>query len=121
MAEHLISTPALLDACHRCGHPLLTAHAEGTPVRADVEPLDLRAELAVLLDGRATYDVQPHGIPRKPYLFHRHQFRIKGRRNWAVVAEHKCPPGPHFPPPKRKPPTELVIPFGPPIPDQPPF
>ncbi|MGI5155790.1 hypothetical protein [Microbispora sp. CA-102843] len=120
MTEHFISTPALLDTCHHCGRPILTAHSEGLLARADPTPITPADELAALIAGRRTYDIHPMGLPRKPYLVHRSQFRIRAPRKWAVVAEHQCPPGPHFPPP-RKPAVHLEIPTGPPTPETPPY
>ncbi|WP_433415060.1 hypothetical protein ACQP1V_36330 [Microtetraspora malaysiensis] len=120
MVEHFISTPADLIACHRCGQPTLTGWSEGLLARADVTPLDQVAELVALVEGRMTYDFQPIGLPRRPYLIHRHAWRIQATRKWQVVADHRCPPGLHFPPP-RKPAMELVIPIGQLIPDNPQF
>lgn len=116
----MISSPAVLDTCRRCGNLILKGHSEGLMVRADPAPLDRRQEYDAILAGRATYDVHPHGLPRKPFLWHRHQYRIRGARDWNVVADHRCPPGPHFPPPPA-PPTPLFIPFPYSTPDQPPF
>lgn len=111
MAEHMISTPIVMTTCRRCGRPILAAHSEGIPARADLDPLDRYGELIALLDGRATYDLQPFGLPRRPYLIHRYDWRIQAAPCWPIVADHKCPPGPHFPSP-RKPPIDLVIPIG---------
>lgn len=116
----MIDIPAVLTTCPRCGAQILDAVSEGLHVLADATPLDAHAELAALLDGRLTWDVQPIGLPRKPHLHHRHSFRIKPERKWPVVATHKCPPGPHIRPPQQKP-VVLVIPYGKPTPAQPPF
>ncbi|MFE3449643.1 hypothetical protein ACFXJ8_11975 [Nonomuraea sp. NPDC059194] len=117
----MISSPAVLDSCPRCGGLILVAHTDGIPARADAAPLDPHQELAAILDGRFTYDVQPLGLPRKPYLMYRHSFRIaRSTREWKVVATHKCPPGPHRPT-IRQPPTTLVIPYASASPDIPPF
>lgn len=117
----MISTPAMLTNCRRCGALILTGHSEGLFARADVTPLDRHQELDAILAGRTTYDLHPLGLPRRPYLFHRHQFRILSKQqDWKVVAQHKCPPGQHFPV-IPGPPQELVIPYGKPIPANPPF
>ncbi|MEV7011566.1 hypothetical protein [Streptosporangium sp. NPDC051022] len=116
----MISTPAVLDTCPRCGTPTLVGHSEGLLIRATAGPLDPRGELDALTAGQMTYDVQPLGLPRKPYLIHRNAWRIHADRKYAVVATHKCPPGaraPHF----RPDPVPLFIPYGEPIPDQPQF
>lgn len=116
----MISTPAVLTGCPRCGTQILLGHDQGLPIRATAQPLDPHQELAELLAGRHTYDVHPLGLPRKPYLTYRESFRFQGKREWAVVADHKCPPG--APPPLfRFEPVALVYPYGPPDPDQPPF
>ncbi|MGW4469683.1 hypothetical protein ACWENQ_08420 [Nonomuraea sp. NPDC004354] len=110
----------MLDTC-RCGALILVCQSEGIPARADAAPLSPEQELAAILDGRMTYDVQPLGLPRKPYLMYRHSFRIaNGKGEWKVVAAHKCPPGPHHPT-IRQPPTPLVIPYASASPDIPPF
>ncbi len=116
----MIDIPAVLDHCPRCGAQVLDATSDGLPTRADAQPLDPQAELAALMSGQLTYDVQPLGLPRRPYLHYRDAFRIQAERKWTVVATHKCPPGPHFPQPRGKP-VHLIIPIGIPIPDQPPF
>ncbi|WP_326637307.1 hypothetical protein OG884_26605 [Streptosporangium sp. NBC_01755] len=116
----MIDIPAVLDHCPRCGGQILVAVSDGLPTRADATPLTPQAELAALLDDRLTYDVQPLGLPRRPYLHHRNSWRIQAPRKWPVVGSHRCPPGPHFPRPQTKP-VDLIIPIGHPIPDQPPF
>jgi hypothetical protein len=116
----MITTPAVLDTCPRCGTAVLAAHSGGVPVRADAEPLDERGELLALLDGRMTYDMYIGGLPRKPYLHLRYSWTISRPRKWKVVTDHKCPPGPHLRR-QRTPPIDLIFPSGPPIPDNPPF
>lgn len=117
----MISSPAVLDACRRCGSLILRGQAEGATARANPTPLDRRQELTAILAGLATYDVQPLGLPRQPYLRYRNTFRILStNQGWKVVADHACPPGPHFPQPPTKP-IHLTIPYGSPVPDQPPF
>lgn len=116
----MIDIPAVLDRCPRCGTQILDATSDGVRVRADAHPLDPQEELAAILNGRLTFDVQPLGLPRRPFLHHRCSFRIAAGRKWSVVATHRCPPGPHFPQARQKP-IALVIPSGPPVPDQPPF
>ncbi|MFB4276058.1 hypothetical protein ACBJ59_12240 [Nonomuraea sp. MTCD27] len=116
----ILSTPVSMTNCRRCGALILSGYSEGCWVRVDPAPLDLRQELDAILAGRMTYDVQPLGLPRKPFVWHRTVFRIRGERKWKVVQEHRCPPGPHFPPPPAQP-VELVIPFNVSTPDTPPF
>ncbi|GHH67546.1 hypothetical protein GCM10017673_14700 [Streptosporangium violaceochromogenes] len=116
----MISTPAVLDTCPRCGTPLLVGYSEGLLIRATATPVDPHGELDALTAGRMTYDVQPLGLPRKPYLMHRHAWRIQAARKWNVVATHKCPPeaqAPYF----RPDPVPIAIPYGSPIPENPPF
>lgn len=116
----MITTAAILDGCRRCGTPILVAHSEGIPVRTDATPLTPERELEAILAGLATYDVQALGLPRMPYLGYRNQYRIAGKREWTVVADHQCPPGPHNPPPPQKP-VPLIIRIGSPVPDDPQF
>jgi hypothetical protein len=120
MTEHLISRPAVLDTCPRCGRPILVGMDTGQLARADPTPLDPEKELLALLADQMTYDVQPLGLPRRPFLIYRTTLRIQRARKWTVVTTHKCPPPPYFPGP-RKPAVELVVPFGLPITDDPPF
>ncbi|MBF8193267.1 hypothetical protein ITP53_47895 [Nonomuraea sp. K274] len=116
----MISGPVSLTNCRRCGQLILSGYSEGCWAQVDPAPIDAAQELQAILAGLATYDVQPLGLPRRPFVWHRTSFRILGARKWAVVAEHRCPPGPHHPPPPSQP-IELVIPFNAPTPDQPPF
>lgn len=117
----MISSPVSLAVCRRCGKPILSGYSEGVWTRADPTPLDPAQELAAIQAGLATYDLQPLGLPRRPYLWHRTSFRILGERKWQVLAQHACPPGPHFPPPPAKP-TALYVPFAYSVPgDIPPF
>lgn len=115
-----MTTPAVLDTCHRCGRPLLVGHSEGLHTRATATPIDPLGEVEALGAGLFTYDVQLEGLPRRPHLIYRCQFRICAPRKWNVVAAHRCPPGPHFPV-RPGPPIELSVPYGVPDPDQPPF
>lgn len=116
----MISSPAAMTNCRRCGSLILSGYSEGVWVRVDTTPLTPEQELQALLAGRDTYDLHPLGLPRKPFLWHRTSFRIRGERKWQVLAQHVCPPGPHFPHPPAEP-VELVIPTGYSTPDQPPF
>lgn len=117
----MISTPAVLDTCRRCGALILIGQSEGLTTRANPAPLTPQEEYDAILLGHATYDVHPLGLPRRPFLMHRHSFRIaRGRREWKVVADHHCPPGPHIVPPPGKP-IRLEIPYATATPDQPPF
>ncbi|TYB50250.1 hypothetical protein FXF51_56845 [Nonomuraea sp. PA05] len=106
----MISSPVSLAMCRRCGQPILSGDSEGVWVRADPTPIDPRQELDAILAGLATYDLHPHGLPRRPYLWRRNSFRIRGERKWQVLQQHRCPPGRHIVPPPSQP-TELYIPF----------
>ncbi|MET7333292.1 hypothetical protein [Nonomuraea sp. NPDC005650] len=116
----MISSPVSLAICRRCGRPILSGYSEGVWVRANPAPIDAAQELAAIQAGHFTYDLQPLGLPRRPYLWHRTSFRILGERKWQVLAQHVCPPGPHFPPPPSNP-IELFIPFNVSTPDDPQF
>ncbi|GAA3441046.1 hypothetical protein Pve01_66710 [Planomonospora venezuelensis] len=99
---------------------ILVGHDQALPIRATAQPLTREQELAEILAGRHTYDLHPLGMPRKPFLVYRDSFRIAGTREWKVVADHHCPPG-AVAPAFRSPPIPLVLPYGQPIPDEPPF
>ncbi|MGA5764494.1 hypothetical protein [Nonomuraea bangladeshensis] len=116
----MISSPVHLDRCRRCGQPILSGYSEGAWVRADPAPVDALGELRALQAGRMTYDLQPLGLPKRPFLWQRTAWRIRGERKWSVHVQHACPPGPHFPPPPSQP-VELYIPSGYTVPDSPPF
>jgi hypothetical protein len=106
---HLESRPARYQPCPHCGHHTLTAQDAGIPVRCDPEPLSINQEIAALLLGRATYDVLVYGLPRRMHPRYRDFGRIRAPRRHAVIADHKCGPGPR--PLMRQPETEIVIPF----------
>src|SRR5690349_5715174 len=83
---HLITTPACPGTCPRCHLTILSGYSEGTPAHCDHTELDLRAELAARLEGRATYDLTGRS---RLELVYRDQFRIAHRR-WPVLAQHAC-------------------------------
>lgn len=85
---HFICTPAKLTACPRCRLPIITAHDEGLRVRADLVPLPdtPQAEIAALLEGRATYTRLINGE-----LVTRSAERIAARTlNGPIHADHRC-------------------------------
>jgi hypothetical protein len=93
MTGHLISTPAALLPCGRCGRHVLACFSGGFRTVADPEPLGLAAEIAAWLDSRMAFDVIKWGIPERLYLEYRTETRIAAGRNYLVVASHGCPPG----------------------------
>lgn len=117
----MITTPAVLDTCRRCGAAVLAGHSEGLHARVTAAPLNPYEEVQALGDGRWTYDLHLEGLPRRAYLIYRCPIRILGARKWKVLATHRCPPGPHYPR-KPGPPIEILIPYRvEPDSDNPPF
>lgn len=116
MSDHLITRPARAYTCPSCGQPVLVATTTGITFAADPAALSITAEIAVLLSGRRTYDLIVSGLPRRMWLEWRDVARVKSGRRYAVVADHPCriitmpDTG-----------TEIRIPVGAPIPDEPPF
>ena len=85
---------AKVGRCPRCAAPVLTgldSEIAGLAVRVDPSPLaDTTAELAALLQGRATFALRKiGGICR---LRFRDQYDIAGKLpdTTTVLAEHKC-------------------------------
>ena len=88
MADHLATTRAKPDTCHRCQDHILTGLAEGLTARVDATPLpDRNAEIAALLAGLRTYTCFSNHE-----LAYRDPTRIRDRRlgKCDVHAEHKC-------------------------------
>lgn len=88
MTEHLVTTIAKQQRCHRCRAPILTALDEGLTARVDATPLRNRdAEIAALLDNRRTYNYTSYG-----HLYYRDEWRIAASipPGTAIHAEHKC-------------------------------
>ena len=93
MSGHLVTTPARRGHCPDCGAEVLTGIAEGLSVAADVEPLDLAAEIAVRLAGRMTYNaVRIDGATE--LVARSDPCRVRTRR-WPVFAEHPHPAARH--------------------------
>lgn len=88
MSDHLITTVAKQQRCHRCNAPILTAHDEGSPARVDTTPLQNRqAEITALLDGRRTYNHTSYG-----HLYYRDEWQIAAPipPGTTIHAEHQC-------------------------------
>lgn len=116
MRQHLITTPATLQPCRRCGDWTLTGHAEGRLVHAHPIPLNAHEEAQALLDGRSTYNLHIQLMGTQMLLHWRSSFEIAAPRRCPVVTDHRCgrPIGtPHpTPPPRPAPPRmEYDIPF----------
>lgn len=84
-ASHLVSTQATATTCPRCDTPLLVALDEGLTARVDAKPIQPSKEIAVLLEGRWTYN---HAHKQ---LAHRDPARIRTDRTNPIHAEHRCP------------------------------
>jgi hypothetical protein len=88
VAQHLINTPAKTGECSRCGAIILTAITGGLTTVTDIQPLSVDEEIAALLLGRATFDLQQTGT--QTYLEWRDLTRIRAGRNHPIVAIHQC-------------------------------
>jgi len=118
VTEHLISRPAKLKTCPRCGEYTLTAITGGLTTATDPEPLTIDQEIAALLIGKRTFDIITIG--HRLYLEWRDIIRVKGGRVYPVVAIHICTPA--EPPPERRPDIELSTRgLAAEYPDEPPF
>lgn len=88
MADHLATTRARPDTCHRCRDPILIGLAEGLTARVDATPLpDRNAEITALLAGLRTYTRFSNDE-----LAYRDPTRIRDPRlsKREIHAEHKC-------------------------------
>ena len=118
VTEHLISRPAKLKTCPRCGEYTLTAITGGLTTATDPEPLTIEQEIAALLIGKRTFDIITLG--HRLYLEWRDIIRVKGNRAYPVVAIHICTPA--EPPPELPPDIKLTTaPARESLPDDPPF
>lgn len=97
--------PVQITPCQHCQQHLAVAVVSGMTTYCDPEPLSIAAEIAAIMTGRITYDVVPE-TSRKAYLHDRDIFRIRGGREYVVIAAHSCPTGmrPCMPWEIRKPP-----------------
>lgn len=88
--EHLVSTAAKEDSCHKCHAPTWTAWVTGILTTVNVEPLDLTGELRARLAGRATYQIRKHDQGFK--LVRRDQFNIspEDHNHKTILALHEC-------------------------------
>ena len=88
--EHLVSTTAKEDSCHKCHAPTWTAWVTGILTTVDVEPLDLMGELRARLASRATYQIRKHDQGFK--LVRRDQFNItpEDHNHKTILALHEC-------------------------------
>ena len=112
MTQYLITEPAKAAECIRCGSQVITAITGGLTTVTDVSPLSVNEEIAALLVGRATFDLQADG--KQVYLEWRDLTRIRAGRRYPVVAGHRCGPGARLLPlPAAAPAAQL--------PDDPPF
>jgi len=91
MTGHLITRPAKISNCPRCGALILSAVTGGLTTITSIDPLSIDEEIAALLTGRATFDMQISGTCI--YLEWRDITRIRAGRKYPVVAMHPCNPG----------------------------
>ena len=116
MVNHLVTEPAKLITCPRCGQYTIHALSGGILVKANPEPLSVSQEITALLTGKRTYDLIPFGLHF--YLEYRSAGRMESDRLHVVVATHTCQPT--TTPPKLGPDMKLLIPAVS-LPDEPPF
>lgn len=111
MTQYLITEPAKAAACNRCGSRVITAVTGGLTTITDIQALSVNEEIAALLTGRATFDLQANG--QRVFIEWRDVNRIRAGRRHPVVALHQCGPGARL----------LPLPAAPaaPLPDDPPF
>lgn len=84
-----LTDPVRLAHCHRCGRPILRAHADGLDVRCDPAPATTATELASLLAGRRSYDLLARTDGHLE-LDRRWLSRIRAPRTQPVVISHEC-------------------------------
>jgi hypothetical protein len=111
MTQYLITEPVKLAQCTRCNNPVIHAVTGGLTTITDVIPLTVNEEIAVIMTGRTTFDLQSSGI--RAYLEWRDITRIRAGRRYPVVAAHQCGPGGRL--------AFLPAPASEEVPDDPPF
>lgn len=93
MTDHLVTTRARSDTCHRCQDPILIGLAEGITTRVDAAPLpDRDAEITALLAGLRTYTRFSNSelAYRDAGRIREHQRRDPRLPKRDIHAEHKC-------------------------------
>src|SRR5262250_1869589 len=88
MTAPLITRPAKISNCPRCGALILTAITGGLTTITSIEPLSIDEEIIALLTGHATFDMQITGT--QIYLEWRDITRIRAGRRYPVVVIHPC-------------------------------
>lgn len=111
MSQHLITTPARAATCNACGSTVIHAVTGGLTTITDTTPLSVNEEIAAILAGRSTFDLQTAG--NQLYLEWRDVTRIRAGRNYPVLAIHGCARGAQHPIPP--------APSNNSLPDDPPF
>lgn len=110
MTGHLVTQPAKLATCSRCGALTLTAITGGLTTVIDPCPLEIAQEIAALMAGKATFDLVPVGC--RLFIEWRDITRMRAPRLHAVVTVHQCAGATQKPVP---------VPAAAPPPDEPPF
>jgi len=90
--EHLVSTTAKPDSCHKCQSPTWTLWVGGILTTLGVEPLDLTGEIRARLAGRRTYQIRRHDQGFRASV--RSQFNIQpdDHNHKTILALHECDP-----------------------------
>ena len=121
-AQIRIGETAVWQPCARCRRHVLACRVDGLLVRCDPENLTVAGELAARIQNRLTFDVHVYGLPRRMHLEFRHLTRIKAPRRYPVVAAHSC--GSELTLLTESADvevTDIVVRYGKPFPDVPPF
>lgn len=88
MTGHLVTRPAALAECRRCGAATITAMVDGLLTAVDTQPLSISAEIAAIMAGKTTFNLMVTG--QRIYLEWRSVTRIRAGRDHPVVARHPC-------------------------------
>ena len=88
--EHLVSTPAKQDSCHKCHAPTWTLWVGGILTNLDVDPLDLVGEIRARLAGHRTYSLTRHDKTFKAHTRHHLNIKPGDHDTKTILALHEC-------------------------------
>jgi hypothetical protein len=90
--EHLVSTTAKEDSCHKCHAPTWTLWVEGILTTLDVDPLDLIGEIQARLSGIRTYQIRRHDQGFRASIRHHLNIQPDDHNHKTILALHECDP-----------------------------
>ena len=88
--EHLVSTTAKQDSCHKCHLPTWTLWVGGILTNLDVEPLDLVGEIQARMAGRRTYHLRKYDQAFRAISRNHLNMKAGDHNLKTILADHAC-------------------------------